>query len=166
MIDLGPIPTPAVRAYYATAFKRINREIDDSTLDRAAEAVEGFPYLLQLLGYYLVEYTPEGDLISDSILARARDAAVADLDESVFGAMLRPLSRADVDFLRAMSLDAGKPTRVGDLEERLGVSQGHVQSYRKRLIDAGLITSPRRGELSFVIPQLSAYLQRTDKAEE
>ena len=164
-IDLGPISTPAVRAYYAAAFKRAGREIDDPTLDKAAEAVEGFPYLLQLLGFYLVEYTPEGGRISGPVLERARDAAIADLDANVFKAMLRPLSRADVDFLRAMSLDSGKPTRVGDLEERLGVSQGHVQSYRKRLIDAGVVTSPHRGELAFVIPQLAAYLQRSDGAE-
>ncbi|MBQ9004308.1 MAG: hypothetical protein IJ087_20910 [Eggerthellaceae bacterium] len=162
-IDLGPIPTPAVRAYYATAFKRIGRDIDDPTLDRAAEAVEGFPYLLQLLGYYLVEYTSEGDRISEPILSRALDAAVTELDANVFGAMLRPLSRADMDFLRAMSIDSGEPTHVGDLEERLGVSQGHVQSYRRRLIDAGLITSPRRGELAFVIPQLGTYLQRSSE---
>lgn len=159
-LDLGPISTGSVRAYYASAFKRANRAIDGLLLDKAAKAVEGFPYLLQLIGYYLLEYTSEGEEITEQVLEQAREAAMSDLDANVFRAMLRPLSRADVNFLRAMAVDRGGVTRVADLEGRLGVSQGHVQSYRKRLIDAGVVTSPRRGELAFVIPQLAAYLNR------
>lgn len=73
--------------------------------------------------------------------------------------MLRPLSRADVAFLESMAQDDG-PSRVSDIQQRLGVSQGSVQSYRKRLIDAGVVMAPRRGELSFVVPTLADYLRR------
>ena len=58
-VELGPLSIPSVRAYYHSAFMRANRSLDDALLDRAAEATQGFPYLLQLLGYYLVEYCPE-----------------------------------------------------------------------------------------------------------
>ena len=157
---LGLVSIGAVRAYFASAFSREGLAIDDDTLDRAAEATAGFPYLLQLIGYYLVEYAQGSSAIDERTLAEARAAALKDLDENVFGAMLRPLSRADVAFLRAMSEDDG-PTRVGELEDRLGVSQGHVQSYRKRLLDAGVIAAPSWGEVAFVIPQLADYLRRT-----
>ena len=73
--------------------------------------------------------------------------------------MLRPLSRADMTFLEAMSQD-DRVSRVADLQERLGVSQGHVQSYRRRLIDAGVIYSPARGELAFIVPRLGAFIKR------
>ena len=158
-LNLDPISLNSVKAYYASAFKRAGRTIDERLLDAAANATEGFPYLLQLIGYYLVEGTEEGALITEADLVRARALASADLDENVFKAMLKPLSRADISFLEAMSEDDGV-TSVKDLEGRLGVSQGHVQSYRRRLIDAGVVVSPRRGELEFVIPRLAEYLRR------
>ena len=92
-------------------------------------------------------------------LESAIDAALYDFDHDVLGAMLRPLSRADMTFLEAMSQD-DRVSRVADLQERLGVSQGHVQSYRRRLIDAGVIYSPARGELAFIVPRLGAFIKR------
>lgn len=158
-VRLGPISLGAVRAYYASAFARAKRRIEPAVLEDATRATAGFPYLLQLIGYYLLAYTPEGGTITPDSLLNAKRSAYADLDENVFRAMIRPLSRADVEFLEAMSQDIG-PTRTGSLMERLGVSQGHVQSYRRRLLDAGVITAPRRGEVAFVIPQLADYLRR------
>lgn len=158
-VELGPLSIPSVRAYYHSAFMRANRSLDDALLDRAAEATQGFPYLLQLLGYYLVEYCPEGEPVKPDELESAIDAALYDFDHDVLGAMLRPLSRADMTFLEAMSQD-DRVSRVADLQERLGVSQGHVQSYRRRLIDAGVIYSPARGELAFIVPRLGAFIKR------
>ena len=33
-----------------------------------------------------------------------------------------------------------------------------IQPYRKRLIDAGIIEAPRRGELIFAVPYLADFL--------
>lgn len=160
-VHLGPVSTGAVRAYYASAFSRAGRIVSDDVLDKAARATEGFPYLLQLLGYYLVEYTTDGQEITDTLLDKACRAAFNELDEDVFRAMLRPLSPGDLTFLQAMAVDDGSSS-VADLQERLGVSQGHVQSYRRRLLDAGVIVAPRRGKLAFVIPHLRDYLRKGD----
>ena len=157
-IDLGPVSIASVRAYYSSAFSRAGRSIGDGILDKAARATSGFPYLLQLIGYYLLEYSSDGQEITEAILSRAYGAAFDELDSDVFRAMLRPLSQGDISFLKAMAADDG-PTHVADLQARLGVSQGHVQSYRRRLLDAGVIVAPRRGELDFVIPQLREHLR-------
>ena len=157
-VSLGPVALGAVRPYLSTAIARSNRTIDAPVLDGATDATEGFPYLLQLIGYYLVSYSVDGGPISEETLLLAKESAYKDLDENVFKAMLRPLSNGDVAFLEAMLADDGA-TRTGDLAGRLGVTQGHVQSYRKRLLDAGVIYAPRRGEVEFVIPRLAAYLR-------
>ena len=161
-IELGPITISSVRAYYASAFKRARRTVEGDVLDAAASSTEGFPYLLQLIGYYLMELTSDGELITRDVLDEALRLAEGDMNENVFRAMLRPLSRGDVDFLQAMAQDEGT-TRVGDLEGRLGVSQGHVQSYRKRLIEAGVVIAPRRGELEFIVPGLARYLRDNER---
>jgi len=163
-VSLGPVSLGAIRAYLSTALERSKRIIDADVLDGATAATEGFPYLLQLVGYYLVSYSADGERITEETLSLAKRASYEDLDENVFKAMLRPLSDADVAFLLAMSVDAGV-TKTGDLSSRLGVSQGHVQSYRRRLLDAGVIYAPRRGEVEFVIPRLADYLRRMRRAE-
>ena len=73
--------------------------------------------------------------------------------------MLNPLSDLDLAVLHAMAQD-DSITKVADLENRLNLSHGTIQTYRRRLLDAGIISSPRRGELSFTIPGLSDYLRR------
>ena len=156
-VRLGSISESSVRQYYSSAFSRSQRSIAVKTLRDAAAATEGFPYMLQLIGYYLVSLTSEGDQITSETLDEALILARADLDENVFLPMLRPLSQTDVAFLEAMAHDKGA-SRIADIQRRLGMSQGSVQSYRKRLIEAGVIISPRRGEVCFVVPMLADYL--------
>ena len=50
-------------------------------------------------------------------------------------------------------------SRVSDLRERLEVSKSHVQVYRQRLIEAGIIHSPSYGLLAFSIPYLGQHLR-------
>ena len=40
----------------------------------------------------------------------------------------------------------------------LGEKGPAIQPYRKRLLEAGIIEAPRRGELVFAVPYLSEYL--------
>lgn len=117
--------------------------------------------MLQLIGYYLVSLTNDGEQITSETLDEALILARADLDENVFLPMVRPLSQTDIAFLEAMAQDNGT-SKTADIQKRLGMSQGSVQSYRKRLIDAGIVISPRRGELCFVVPMLADYLRRRD----
>ncbi len=142
-VRLGLISESSVRQYYSSAFSRSRRRIAVKTLQDAAAATEGFPYMLQLVGYYLVSLTSEDEQITSETLNEALILARADLDENVFLPMVRPLSQTDIAFLKAMAHDKGA-SRTADIQRRLGMSQGSVQSYRKRLIDAGVVISPRR----------------------
>lgn len=160
-VKLGSIPESSVRQYYSSAFRRSRRKIDVSTLRDAAAATEGFPYMLQLIGYYLVSLTNEGDQITSEALDEALALARTDLNENVFLPMVRPLSQTDIAFLEAMARD-NDTSRIADIQKRLGMSQGSVQSYRKRLIEAGVVISPRRGELCFVVPMLADYLKQRE----
>ena len=46
------------------------------------------------------------------------------------------------------------------LKAEFDKSGAAIQSYRKRLIEAGIIESPRRGELVFAVPYLADYLKK------
>ena len=160
-VELGLLSTNLIRAYYERAFKSIKVEISDEILDRAAISTRGFPYLMQLIGYYMIQYTPKDGVVTDEIMDKAEKAALADMDDNVFKPILNPLSDNDKIFLKALA-HCGEPATTSTLQSKLGRKGPAIQPYRKRLIEAGVIESPRRGELVFAVPYLSEYLQNMD----
>ena len=160
LITLDYVMIPEVEAYYNSAFTRASIIADSEMIGKAAALTEGFPYKIQLIGSYLSKMSAGSIAVDDEMLKKAEAAATADIDIKVVRAMLNPLSDLDMAILKAMAQDKSA-TRISDLESRLNLTHGTVQTYRKRLIDAGVIRSPRRGEIEFVLPQMADYLRRT-----
>lgn len=155
--ELGLISTNLIRAYFEKAFKSIKLEASDEILDRAALSTRGFPYLMQLIGYYVIQYTPTHGVVTDAIMDKAEKAALGDMDKNVFEPILNPLSDNDKLFLTALAR-CGETVTTAKLQAELGPQGPAIQPYRKRLIEAGVIESPRRGELVFAVPYLTEYL--------
>ena len=156
-VELGLISTNLIRAYYERSFRSINIKVSDDILDRAALSTHGFPYLMQLIGYYLIQYAQEGGVITDAVMDKAEKAAMGDMEDNVFKPILAPLSDNDKTFLKALARCRGTVT-TAKLQNELGKRGPAIQPYRKRLLDAGVIKAPRRGELVFAVPYLSDYL--------
>lgn len=156
-VELGLISTNQIRAYYEKSFRSIGIEASDELLNRAALSTRGFPYLMQLIGYYVIQYTPEGKTLTDAIMNKTEKAAMSDMEDNVFKPILNPLSDNDKIFLRAMARCGGTVT-TAKLQAALGKKGPAIQPYRKRLIEAGIIEAPRRGELDFAVPYLADYM--------
>ena len=156
-VELGVISANLIRAYYERAFKEIGIKITDELLDRAALSTRGFPYLMQLIGYYVIQYTEEGGTVDTTIMDKAEKSAMGDMENNVFKPILSPLSDNDRTFLKAMACQ-GETISTAKLQEALGKKGPAIQPYRKRLLDAGVIEAPRRGELVFAVPYLAEYL--------
>lgn len=156
-VELGTISTQLIRAYYEKAFRMIGITISDELLDRAALSTRGFPYLMQLIGYYVIQYTPKGGTVTDDVMDKSEKAAMKDMEDNVFKPILTPLSDNDRVFLRALARCGGTATTF-KLQAKLGKKGPAIQPYRKRLIEAGVIEAPRRGELVFAVPYLADFL--------
>jgi hypothetical protein len=157
-VFLGPIALPEISVFYSKCFSELKMTIGEDTLECAVSATVGYPYLLQLIGYYILKYANGGSQISDEIVSRAIKSSKHDLIEGVHKACLNPLSDKDIEFLKAMSKDK-EVSSISEMQKRLGESQGYIQQYRKRLIEAGVIASERRGKLEIVVPFLGEYLR-------
>ena len=157
-VELGLISPNLIRAYYERAFREIGIKISDDLLDRAALATRGFPYLMQLIGYYVMQYTEEGGTVDATIMDKAERSAMGDMENNVFKPILNPLSDNDKVFLKAMARQ-GEAASTAKLHAALGKTGPALQPYRKRLLDAGVIEAPRRGELVFAVPYLAEYLR-------
>lgn len=135
-VELGFISTNLIRAYFDKAFRMAGIEVPEEVLDRAAISTRGFPYLMQLIEYYVIQYTPAGGTVT----------TVSDNDRV---------------FLKALARCGGTVT-TARLQAALGRRGPAIQPYRKRLIEAGVIEAPRRGELVFAVPYLADYLLTED----
>jgi hypothetical protein len=157
-ISLNPLQIADVSACYAKALRDQEVEFDAKSLDAAALATDGYPYLLQLVGYHMLKIL-DGE---SRLAATTVELAVANSKRALAGDVLlpclNPLSAEDKRFLKAMAID-NEEIRVSDIRDRLKVEKSHAQTYRRRLMEAGLIHSPSRGMLAFSIPYLGQYLR-------
>lgn len=162
-VTLAPLAIGDVDAYLAQAFLEVGVWLDDDSRQIAAQATQGSPYLLQLIGHYLVLYSGVSAAVTPEALENAIRSAQADFENDVCETTLAALSDRDADFLVAMAQDSGS-SRMADIAERMGVTPDYAQKYRKRLIDAGVVRVPRRGSLEFAVPYLAEHLRRQQLA--
>jgi len=157
-VVLNPFRISDVSACYANAFRNLEIEFDAETLDAAAYATDGYPYLFQLIGYHILKFLDRESKLTATIVELAVSHSKRALGSDVILPCLSPLSAEDKRFLRAMAMD-NEESRVSDICDRLQVGKSHVQTYRRRLLEAGLIHSSSRGILAFSLPYLGQYLR-------
>jgi len=157
-VELGIISEEAIKAYFDSAFSALGIGYTEKAIRSAAKKTKGMPYLMQLVGYYLVMYTKETKSIDEKVLKKAEDSALRDMESNVFKPIISPLSDNDRLFISKMA-EIRDPVPVAKLQKALGDKGTSLQTYRKRLVEAGIIESPRRGELVFAVPYLSEYLR-------
>lgn len=83
---------------------------DSETARKSAQASDGFPYLMQLVGFQSWEQNPTAETIT----------------------------LEDVRFLQAM-LDDERESRTTDIASRLGETTNYASTYKRRLIKRGVI---------------------------
>jgi hypothetical protein len=154
---LGPLPLSSISVYFAKVFGGLGKEISTENLETAVGMTRGYPYLLQLIGYYLLEYAGDAAEIKGSHIELANVSAKRDMADNIYEPVVKILSDKDIQFLRAMAKDDGV-SRISDIKNRLKANDGLVQAYRKRLLDAGVVATGRRGELTFTLPYFNEYL--------
>jgi hypothetical protein len=71
---------------------------------------------------------------------------------------LADTSAIDRSFLLAMVQDDG-PSKMADIQRRLGVDVSYASQYRLRLLAAELIEPVRHGYVDFALPYLREYLR-------
>ena len=154
---LAPLALNAISIYFAKVFAELEKKISAENLDAIVKLTRGYPYLLQLIGYYLLEYVGNSPEITTNHIELANSSAMRDMVDNIYEPVIRLLSDKDIEFLKAMAKD-GKVSRISEIKNRLNASDALVQAYRKRLLDAGVISAERRGEVAFTLPYLNEYL--------
>ena len=124
-------------------------QIAHAELRRAASATRGLAYAIQSVGAHIWNACggPPGPVTSEHI-----DTAVTLMETDVAAKVVTPiwarLSPADKRFLFAMLPDTANTSLVS-LARRLGKPSAHVHTYKRRLLNEGVITETPLGDLAF-----------------
>ena len=70
----------------------------------------------------------------------------------------RELSDGDIAFLLAMTANR-TDSSMADVAARMGKSSGYVNTYRRRMLELGVIGERRRGYVGFDLPGFAEYLK-------
>ena len=158
-INLHEAAITEVTESYSELFSQGGIGISPGLINEAAEATEGYPFLIQLVGYYLwLEAGKEGWKVDQSSVQHAIAAAQRRNTLVVVESALSDISDKDREFLDAMAAQDG-PSAAGQIGAILKSKPNVVSKYRNRLIAAGLIESAGYGKVDFAIPGLRQYLR-------
>ncbi|MDR1796804.1 MAG: ATP-binding protein [Clostridiales Family XIII bacterium] len=154
-IKLDPLPMDEIVDSYLKVFSQKDPAVPYDLVKSLSAQTFGFPYLYQLIGYYVTELSDAR--IDHTVAANAVSRARELFFENVLAMLLRDTTEKERDFLFAMLEDA-QDSAFGDIANRMGVSKGYAVKYRQRLLDAMLVESAGYGKLRFSPPMFAEFL--------
>ena len=152
-----------IRDAAKTTVTSYGKTISDDALDQLVQAVGGFPYAMQLIGYHAWRYAEENREISKANVEKAIRRAGQEMEQTVIRPTLYECTSREINYLQAMTQDEGTST-TSDIAQRLGISMTNASNLRRRLIDRGLIKNVRMGVVAFDMPIMEAYLRSHEGA--
>lgn len=155
---LGRVSFDDVADAIRTPISDAGRSITPELSARAAQATDGYPFLIQLVGYHIWRLHPSEDEVCAEDVDVGILAALRRLGSLVVEPSLADLSNVDRTFLLAMAQDDG-PSKMIDIANRLNCDANYASQYRLRLLAAELIETAGHGAVTFALPYLSEYLR-------
>lgn len=155
---LGAVDPADVADALGRPITQAGRSIDDDALTEAVEGTGGYPFLIQLVGYWIWRSNEAATSIDTAQAQEGLLAARRRMGSLVHEPALYDLSSVDRTFLAAMATDDG-PSRMADIAARLGSGPNYASQYRLRLIAAGMIRPAGHGYVDLAVPYLRDYLR-------
>ena len=154
-IELENIELAVVEYEFKKVFLGAGSTLTDEMVSTAASATYGYPYLIQLVGYYSWDYM-QGSIhvvLFDDVLFKSKIELFRNVHKLVFA----DLSNRDREFIFAMAEDEGFSS-VSAIGERMQKKKNYISLYRDRLISAGVIKTGGYGLLRFTYPYMKEFL--------
>ena len=152
-VELENVELMIVEHEYKKIFIKADNTLSESIVSNAAIATCGYPYLIQLIGYYLWnEIQSNADDLFEGILINSK----AELFRNVHKLIFDDLSQKDREFVFAMCKDE-EYSSVSDIGERMNKKKNYISLYRDRLISAGVVKPCGHGLLCFTYPYMREF---------
>ncbi len=157
--DVGELSRPETFQAISAPVRKRGAEISDEALDILFKDTKGYPYFVQEWGYQAWNLAPDKK-IEKEIMPLVRKTALERLDKSFFPMRLERLADGEKEYLRVVAEQAKPYAKSGEVAKALGKKPGSMTVVRDRLIKKGILWSPGRGDLAFIIPLFGDYVRR------
>jgi hypothetical protein len=158
---------PAVGALDpASARRAIEKPIvdEDATITTGAleaiiERTKGYPFFLQEWAS-VIWNNAEGPEITFDDADRSYTETLASLDEGFFKVRIDRLTKAEVQFVKAMAQIGDGPYAMADITKIMNRTQKSLGPSRASIISKGMIYSTDHGYLDFTVPLFAEFMRR------
>ena len=133
---LGRIGDAEVRQAFARTVRSAEKDIEPQALSEAVAAVDGFAYLMQLVGYFTWMEAEDSQTIALDHAEQGVSAARDDFRRGVLEATYREMSAGDRAFARSMLPD-NHGSKLADVARRMGRTTSYASTYKRRLLKQG-----------------------------
>ncbi|WP_255467150.1 ATP-binding protein [Raoultibacter phocaeensis] len=154
---LERIPDYEIENALRKTIENPGRSIEAEALSLSVDAIGGFPYMMQLVGYRMWDVQPDEPCITQEDAAKGIRLASREMKSRIIETTYRELSNGDLRFLKAMLPDE-KESRLSDIAQRMGKKSNYASQYKRRLLEEGVIGERARGVVGFDIPGFREYL--------
>jgi hypothetical protein len=156
---IGELPPDAAADALVVPARAEGVEYDDRAIARIVDYTEGYPYFLQEFGRAVWDVA-EGARITARDAAAAQARVEAELDESFFRTRVQRSTPEELRYMRAMAELGADAQKASDVAEVLHRTSEQVAPLRARLINKGLLYTPRYGFAKFTVPQFDRFMRR------
>ncbi|HIZ45857.1 MAG TPA: hypothetical protein IAA19_02405 [Candidatus Olsenella pullistercoris] len=122
--------------------------------------MDGFAYLIQLVGYFTWMEAEDSQTIALDHAGQGVSAARDDFRRGVLEATYREMSAGDRAFARSMLPD-NHGSKLADVARRMDRTTSYASTYKRRLLKQGIIGERAGGTLDFDVPILREFLAET-----
>lgn len=163
--QLGRIRDEEVLIAVKKTVESAHGSIEEEALDKAVAHIGGFPYMMQLVGFYMWESAlSDGEskdvTISPSDARQGAELAALDIEKKILETTCRELSKGDLRFLEAMLEDEGEESSLSDIAQRMGKKSNYASQYKRRLLTQGVLEDRGHGTVAVEVPLLKDYLRK------
>lgn len=165
--ELANVPLPEVRDAYMKTINESGMDISESLASQAAQISRGYPYMIQLVGYYAWRSARRRDAnkIERQDIQQGEHDALMEFRQAVCAPAIDELGASERLFLYAMARvieeagpGKGDTAKISDIVTASGRSRSWANKYRTILLRDRVIEVAGHGYIKFAIPHLREYL--------
>ncbi|MGQ0632781.1 MAG: ATP-binding protein [Sporichthyaceae bacterium] len=156
---LGELPPDAAAEALEEPARAEGVQFERTAVERIVAYTEGYPYFIQEFGR-AVWNLADGPVITEEDAVRAEELVQAELDESFFRSRVQRCTAEELRYLRAMAELGPEEQKASDVAVVLAKTSERLGPLRARLINKGLLYTPRYGYAKFTVPQFDRFMRR------
>lgn len=157
--SVGALDPDSARQAIEKPIVEANAKITKDALDLIVQRTQGYPFFLQEWGSITWNDT-DGVEISHADADSSYVQTLASLDQGFFKVRMDRLTKAEIQFVKAMAQLGDGPYSVSDIAQAMKRTQKSLGPSRANIIAKGMIYSTDHGYLDFTVPLFAEFMRR------